>query len=77
MNAFQLEKEKVVLDGRLNEPVWSRAKPAFGMTERQPQPGQKAPIDFKFRVLYSENSLYFGIESSLLPGRASELRIAA
>jgi hypothetical protein len=31
--------EPITLDGRLNEPAWSRAKPAADFTQRQPRTG--------------------------------------
>ena len=60
----QIGDGAVKVDGRLDEAVWQAAPIGRGMTERQPMPGAKAPIDFAFRVLYDSEALYFGIESS-------------
>lgn len=60
----QIGDGAVKVDGRLDEAAWQAAPIGRGMTERQPMPGAKAPIDFAFRVLYDSEALYFGIESS-------------
>ena len=58
------------VDGRLDEPAWMKAKLGQGMTERTPNPGTPSPMAFQVRVLFDEDALYFGLESSLEPGEA-------
>lgn len=77
VDAFGILGTEIEVDGRLTEAPWAKAKPSKGMTERQPQPGLKAPMDFKFQVLYDDKAVYFGIETALMPGespRSLELR---
>ncbi len=48
------------IDGILNDDVWKRAQPAVGFTQRDPDEGKAASEPSEIRVLYDENSVYFG-----------------
>ena len=48
------------IDGILNDDVWTRAQPAVGFTQRDPDEGKPASEQSEIRVLYDENSVYFG-----------------
>jgi hypothetical protein len=52
--------EPIVLDGRLDEAAWSRARPATGFTQRQPRTGAPASQNTEVRVLYDDDNLYIG-----------------
>ena len=52
--------EKIVLDGRLDEPVWQRAKPVGGFLQRDPQEGAPATQATEVRVAYDADTLYIG-----------------
>jgi hypothetical protein len=60
----------IVVDGRLDEPVWGEAPPAWGFVQREPRPGTPASEDTEVRVLYDERGVYFGIRAhDSEPGR--------
>ena len=50
-----------VVDGVLNEPVWTTASPATDFTQRDPIDGEPASERTEIRVLYDEEALYFGV----------------
>ncbi len=52
----------MVIDGRLDEPVWSIAPVASGFVERTPYPGRPAASRTTFRVVYDERTVYVGVE---------------
>jgi hypothetical protein len=53
--------ETVVVDGRLDESVWSRATRLTGFSEYRPVDSQPASERTDVLVWYSPNALYFGI----------------
>lgn len=53
--------ETVVIDGRLDEPAWSRATRLTGFSEYRPVDQQRAAEQTEVLVWYSPDALYFGI----------------
>ncbi len=58
--ALQAERveEPPVIDGRLDEPAWARARAATGFTQLRPNPGQAASQRTEVRILYNDGALY-------------------
>ncbi|HEY9226717.1 MAG TPA: carbohydrate binding family 9 domain-containing protein, partial [Gemmatimonadaceae bacterium] len=50
----------VRLDGRLDEAIWSQARPAGQFSQSQPLEGQPATERTDVRVLYDEHAVYIG-----------------
>lgn len=48
------------LDGRLDDAVWSRATPADGFRQRDPEEGKPATERSELRVAYDDDALYVG-----------------
>lgn len=55
----------VVIDGRLDEPIWTTAAPGTDFVERSPSPGAPAPSGHEVRVLYDRDALYVGVRLPL------------
>ena len=53
----------VVVDGRLDEPVWSRAAILKGFSLYAPADGRPAPDSTEVLVWYSPDAMYFGIRA--------------
>jgi hypothetical protein len=53
--------ESIALDGRLDEPVWSRAVPGGGFTQVDPENGRPATEKTEIRILFGANALYIGV----------------
>ena len=53
----------VVIDGRLDEPVWARAAILNGFSLYQPADGRPAPDSTEVRVWYSSDAIHFGIRA--------------
>lgn len=51
----------MVIDGKLEEPVWSTATPADGFRQRDPQEGEPATERTEVRVAYDDGALYVGV----------------
>jgi hypothetical protein len=51
---------EIEIDGRLDEPDWSGARPATEFTQRDPQEGEPASERTDVRVLVGDNALYVG-----------------
>jgi hypothetical protein len=51
----------VTLDGALEEPGWATAPMAQHFVQSDPREGQPATFDTEVRVLYDDDSLYFGV----------------
>lgn len=49
----------IVLDGRLDEPVWRDAT-AVNLVQQSPRPGEPSPYTTEVRVLLAGDRLYFG-----------------
>ena len=55
------EGESVVVDGRLDEAIWSRAQPARDFVQQDPQNGAPETERTEVRIVYSEKALYMGV----------------
>src|SRR5262245_54413128 len=55
------DQEKIVLDGRLDEPVWQRAVPASDFRQQEPQNGEPATEPTLVRIVYDRTTLYMGV----------------
>ena len=53
----------IVIDGRLDEAVWSRAARLTGFSQYQPVDGQPAEDSTEVRVWYGPDAIYFGIRA--------------
>ena len=51
----------IVIDGRLDEPVWSQAKSIGPLMQEEPEEGVPATEETDVRLLYDSNNLYIGI----------------
>ncbi len=50
----------IVIDGRLDEAAWRRARPITGFRQYQPVEGAPASLSTQVRILYGANALYIG-----------------
>ncbi|MBI3049081.1 MAG: carbohydrate binding family 9 domain-containing protein [Acidobacteria bacterium] len=55
------EGESITLDGRLDEPVWSRAVPGGDFIQIDPDNGMPATEQTEVRIAFDANALYLGI----------------
>src|SRR5437016_5222067 len=53
-------RERIVLDGALDEAAWRNATP-IRLTQQDPKPGEPTPYDTQVRVLVDGAHLYLGI----------------
>src|SRR5256885_15133355 len=53
--------DKITIDGRLDEPVWTDAPRATEFTQKEPDEGEAASQRSEIRVLYDSDNLYFGV----------------
>jgi hypothetical protein len=53
--------EHIVLDGRLDEEVWSRALPARDFIQQDPDNGKPATERTEVRILFTSTALYMGV----------------
>jgi len=62
MRAFRLnEGESIMLDGRLDEPIWARAEPAGDFVQIDPDNGNPATERTEVRIAFGAAALYIGI----------------
>jgi len=54
-------EERIVLDGRLDEPAWSRAVPAGDFVQVDPRNGQPATEPTEVRIVFDADALYMGV----------------
>jgi len=52
---------RILVDGRLDEPAWARARPTSGFRQREPLEGAPASDDTEVRVMFDHDTLYVGI----------------
>jgi hypothetical protein len=52
--------EPIVIDGKLDEPIWSTAPAATGFRQQEPQEGQPATQRTEVRIAYDDDALYIG-----------------
>ena len=55
------EGERIALDGRLDEPIWSRAVPAADFMQIDPANGAPATERTEVRVVFTRDALYLGV----------------
>lgn len=53
----------IVVDGNLDEPVWSRAAVLTGFSEYAPADNRPSPDSTEVRVWYSPDAIYFGVRA--------------
>jgi hypothetical protein len=53
--------DAIVLDGVLDERVWSEAQAGTGFVQREPDTGKPASQRTEFRVVYTSTTLYIGL----------------
>ncbi len=53
-------KTPVVIDGKLNEPVWDSAEKASGFTQLSPRPGAGSALPTEVSIFYDDNAVYIG-----------------
>ena len=53
--------ESIVLDGRLDDAIWTRAQPAGDFVQQDPENGKPATEPTEVRIAYDANSLYIGV----------------
>ena len=62
MTALRLgSQESIVVDGRLDEDIWSRATPARDFVQQDPQNGAPETERTEVRIVYTEKALYMGV----------------
>ena len=52
--------DRIALDGRLDEPAWTRARVADDFLQQEPIEGQRATEATEVRIVYDEDYLYIG-----------------
>lgn len=52
--------ERVVIDGRLDEPVWQQIAPITSFTQTDPDEGKPASERTEVRIFYDDKKIYFG-----------------
>ena len=55
------EGDRITLDGRLDEPVWSRAAPAADFVQIDPNNGQPPTEPTEVRIVFNGDALYLGV----------------
>ncbi len=55
------EGERILLDGVLDEPAWSRAVPAIDFRQQDPLNGEAATEQTEVRIVYTARALYMGV----------------
>ncbi len=53
--------EPVVVDGRLDDPVWARAEAGFGFVQHDPERRGRAVVPTVFKVAYDRDALYVAV----------------
>ncbi len=54
-------KEKIIIDGKLNDPAWQSAKVIDDFLQQEPKIGAEPRFKTEVRILYDDENLYFGI----------------
>ena len=61
LHAVRLRKEKIKIDGYLNEPVWKQTVPADRFVQQEPDEGKPATERTEVWVAYDDNALYIAV----------------
>lgn len=56
-----LDGESIALDGRFDEPLWSRAVPAADFIQIDPANGRPATERTEVRIVFNRDALYLGV----------------
>ena len=51
----------IILDGRLDQPIWREAQP-ITLTQQSPKPGAATPYETSVRIIVTADSIFFGFE---------------
>jgi hypothetical protein len=70
LQAQRLADGSIVIDGKLDEPVWAQAQAGEDWVERTPSPGAAPKVPTFVRVLYDRDAFYVGVRAEFLPGDA-------
>ena len=62
---IEKHENEVVIDGRLDEDVWSRLKPATQFTQLEPEKGKSATQVTSVYYFYDEENIYFAFRCQL------------
>ena len=54
-------EDKILIDGKLNEPLWLKAEPAKDFIQQEPVTGAPATERTEVRFLYDSDNLYIGV----------------
>lgn len=54
-------KEKITIDGLLDESIWNNVEPQTNFVQIEPRPGQNANFRTEVKGIYNNKYLYFGI----------------
>ena len=55
--------QRIVVNGRLDEPAWELAVPVTQFTQVDPQEGQPVSQRTSVRILYDAHAIYFGVRA--------------
>ena len=55
-----LAEGQIVIDGKLNEPIWQKAEKATGFTQYAPQPDSPSFQKTEVSILYDNSAIYIG-----------------
>jgi hypothetical protein len=70
--AQAVRREGIVnLDGRLDDPAWTKARPITDFRQSQPTDGAKASLATEVRILYDDEAIYIGARMTDPQGAAS------
>ena len=61
VGAVRLNRHEIVLDGRLDESVWSHAETVRDFTQDDPDRGAAPSEETMFMVVYDDHALYVGV----------------
>lgn len=63
LHAIRLQRDETgpVIDGRVEDAVWSRAEPASDFIQQQPDEGRPSTERTEVRVLHDQRNIYIGI----------------
>ncbi len=53
--------EKITIDGRMDEPAWSRASRAIEFIQKEPEEGESSSEATEVSILYDNENLYIGV----------------
>ncbi|MBI2820145.1 MAG: carbohydrate binding family 9 domain-containing protein [Acidobacteria bacterium] len=59
--ALRIDEVPIVVDGRLDEPVWQEARVNLGFLQRDPQEGEPSTENTEFRLLFDQKNFYIGV----------------